>query len=88
MFAEVVYHCRGKNKKTKPTKNGKRLPGSEEKQRLNLPQERTKTDYHNTIKNNFYEKDADDAAKLPPLSFNWWGSKNVWIKSSVAILEK
>ena len=33
-------------------------------------QERTKTDYHNTIKNNFYEKDAKDAAKLPPLSFN------------------
>ena len=41
MFAEVVYHCREKNKKTK---KGKRLPGSEEKQRLNLPQEITKSD--------------------------------------------
>lgn len=60
----------GKIEKQKPTKKGKRLPGSEEKQRLNLPQERTKTDYHNTIENNFYEKDAEDAAKLPPLSFN------------------
>lgn len=42
MFVEAAFHCR--EQKPQNSKKGKRLAGSEEKRRLNLPQERTEND--------------------------------------------